>query len=323
MVALSSDTSYCNTPILLSATFSNNITSVRWSSNDNFTDTLSTTGDLTIASAAIFYVKASDGYCEVIDSIEVLADGIIDVFTADVCIGDSSLIHVTNLNPIIPIISYNWNATSLDVASFIDFPDSSTWYIVEVINSDGCIVKDSSFMNVYEYPIIDSIWASETIVFKGEEISLNVISYDNISWDNFENDNYTQLLVANYSQCYSFEADNQYGCIIQDSICVEVKDVFCNEDSILIPTAFSPNEDENRLNETYFIKDKAGVITKFRLEIFNRLGQKVFSSTTIDEEWDGTFKGKKLSPQVFDFYLDLECIGRKTLFHKGNITLIR
>jgi hypothetical protein len=49
----------------------------------------------------------------------------------------------------------------------------------------------------------------------------------------------------------------------------------------------------------------------------------VFSSTTIDEEWDGTFKGKKLSPQVFDFYLDLECIGRKTLFRKGNITLIR
>ena len=317
------DTSYCNIPILLSATLSNNVTSVHWSSNDSFIDTLSTSGELIIESADMFYVKASDGYCEVFDSVEVLAGGSIDVFADDVCVGDSSLVGVTNLNPIIPIISYNWNATSLDVASFIDFPDSSKWYTVEVINSDGCIVKDSSFVNIYEYPILDSIWASETVVFKGEEISLNVISYDNISWDNFENNNYTQILVANYSQCYIFEIDNQHKCIIQDSICVEVKDVFCNEDSILIPTAFSPNEDKNRLNETYFIKDKAGVITKFRLEIFNRLGQKVFSSTTIAEEWDGTFKGKKLSPQVFDFYLDLECIGRKTLFRKGNITLIR
>ena len=76
-------------------------------------------------------------------------------------------------------------------------------------------------------------------------------------------------------------------------------------------------------SNTYFIDDIAGIITKYRLEIFNRLGQKVFSSTNKNEEWDGTYKGKRLSPQVFDFYLELECIGGKTLFHKGNITLIR
>jgi hypothetical protein len=31
----------------------------------------------------------------------------------------------------------------------------------------------------------------------------------------------------------------------------------------------------------------------------------------------------KLNPQVFDFYLELKCIGDKQLFKKGNITLIR
>ena len=46
--------------------------------------------------------------------------------------------------------------------------------------------------------------------------------------------------------------------------------------------------DENMLNETYLIKDKAGVITKFRLEIFNRLGQIVFRVKNYENDWDGT-----------------------------------
>ncbi len=317
------DTSYCNTPILLNALFSSNINFLHWSSNANFTDTLSNSGNLTIESIATFYLKASDGYCEIIDSIEVLESINIDVFANNVCKGDSSLIGITNFNLSVPIISYNWSTIHLDTVSFIDVPKVSKWHVVEVINIDGCIIKDSIFVNVYDLPVIDSIWSSKNIIFKGEYFSLNVISTDNISWYNFENNNHTQIQMADTSMCYTFEIDNQYKCIILDSICIVVKDVFCNKDSILIPTAFSPNEDEYMLNETYFIEDKAGVITKFRLEIFNRLGQKVFSSTDINEEWNGVFKGKKLTPQVFDFYLELECIGMKTLFHKGNITLIR
>ena len=98
---------------------------------------------------------------------------------------------------------------------------------------------------------------------------------------------------------------------------------FVMKKKILIPTAFSPNEDESLLNESYFIEDSAGVVTDFHLEIFNRLGQKVFSTNDITIKWDGTYRGKKLNPQVFDFYLELKCIGDKQLFKKGNITLIR
>jgi gliding motility-associated-like protein len=97
--------------------------------------------------------------------------------------------------------------------------------------------------------------------------------------------------------------------------------VFCNKENIIIPNAFSPNEDWK--NENYKIIDEDGIITSFRLEIFNRFGEKVFSSENINESWDGYYKGKLLSPQVFDFYLEIECVGNKSLFEKGNITLIR
>ena len=318
-----SDTSYCKDPVDLVATFSPDVTSVVWSSNNNFTDTLSISNTLNIATVAMFYIKVSDGFCEQVDSVEVKMESInIDVFANDICLGDSALIGVTNLNPIVPIISYNWSTNNLNTSAFIAHPDTSKWYSVEVINVDGCIIKDSVFVNVNPYPTIDSVLISDTILFKGENVEIQVFSADGIFWEDFDN-NSLQGFVAQTTKCYIFEIRNEYKCIVKDSICIEVKDVFCDDSNIIIPTAFSPNNDAQKLNETYSINDKDGIITKFRIEIFNRLGQKVFESTDKVFEWDGTFKGNKLLPQVFDFYIELECIGRKTLFRKGNITLIR
>ena len=33
--------------------------------------------------------------------------------------------------------------------------------------------------------------------------------------------------------------------------------------------------------------------------------------------------GQELSTQVFDYYLEIKCVGGENLFEKGNITLIR
>ena len=77
------------------------------------------------------------------------------------------------------------------------------------------------------------------------------------------------------------------------------------------------------INDNYKIKDEDGIITEFKIEIFNRFGQKIYSSEDINNSWDGYFNGKLLAPQVFDYYLEIKCIGEKYLFEKGNITLIR
>ena len=316
------DTSYCNTPIKLSATFSQNITYIYWSSNDSFTDTLSNTGDLITTSIDVFYVKASDENCIQIDSVEVLPQSInIEIFGNDLCAGDSALVGVVNLTPSVSIASYNWNANSLDTAIIVDFPATSKWYSVEVVDVEGCIVKDSVFVNVYEYPIIDSIWATKTSVFKGEETTLNVFTNDSINWFDFFTSNTSQNVLPEETKCYVFEVFNTFNCIVMDSICIEVNDVYCDDKNIIIPTAFSPNGDN--VNDTYFIQDKDGIVTKYKLEIFNRMGQKVFSSSDILKAWDGKFREKKLPPQVFDFYLELTCVGEKRFFHKGNITLIK
>ena len=210
------------------------------------------------------------------------------------------------------------NVESFDL---VDFPDSSQWYVVQVENSETCIIRDSVFVEVNDYPIIDSLWASDSVLFKGEEITLYIATNDMINWSDFSNSDFSQVFIAEQTKCYTIEVFNNFGCLLIDSVCIQVNDVFCDENNLKIPNAFSPNGDN--INDTYFIKDDDGIIKNFKLEIFNRLGQKVYSSDDIFRSWDGTFMGKKITPQVFDFYLDLECIGNKKLFYKGNITLIR
>ena len=186
---------------------------------------------------------------------------------------------------------------------------------------DGCVLKDSIFIEIFENPIIDSLWLDKDTIFRGESAYLNIKTDDSFVWYNFTSTANTVLVEPIQSECYTVEVFNAYTCSVTDSVCIVVLDVFCNEDGIIVPTAFSPNEDG--VNDTYFIMDKDGVVTDFKLEIFNRFGQKVFSTTDINIKWTGTYRGEKLNPQVFDFYLELKCVDDKTLFKKGNITLIR
>jgi hypothetical protein len=49
----------------------------------------------------------------------------------------------------------------------------------------------------------------------------------------------------------------------------------------------------------------------------------VWETTNLSEGWDGTFRGKLLDPDVFDYYLQATCVGGLENIIKGNITLIR
>ena len=320
------DTAYCNTPITLRASYSG-ATDILWSSNINFTDTLSLTDNLTVASIAQFYVKVTDGICERVDSVRVNAQSINFYLTGkiDLCHGDSVFLLVENLMPSVAITSYSWEPLAItynaDSSSISSYTDTSIWYSVEAINVDGCILKDSIFIKIFDNPILDSLWLDKDIIFRGESAYLNVKTDDSFVWFNFTSTSNSVLVEPIQNECYTVEVFNAYTCSVLDSVCIVVLDVFCNEDGITIPNAFSPNEDG--VNDTYFIVDKDGVVTDFKLEIFNRLGQKVFAATDKSSKWDGTYLGKKLNPQVFDFYLELKCVDDKTLFKKGNITLIR
>ena len=322
----SQDTSFCKDPILLSANTSGTVNNIIWSTLPDFSDTVSSSNFYIANNVETLYIKVENNNCIDIDSVKVYSDNInVEIIgITEVCKGDSVFVKVENLSSLNPITSYNWESNfelkfGTDSSSFIPYPDSSSWYKVIITNSLGCYVSDSIFITVHEYPVLDSIWTNDHSVFAGESTFLNVETSDNVIWG-ANNTNKVFEITPEFSSWYNVIIYNEF-CQIFDSVFVEVKNVFCDQNKIIIPNAFSPNDDNK--NDYYKIIDKDGIITSFKIEIFNRFGEKVYSSKNINEKWNGYFKNTLLSPQVFDFYLKINCIGGKSLFEKGNITLIR
>lgn len=57
---------------------------------------------------------------------------------------------------------------------------------------------------------------------------------------------------------------------------------------------------------------RSNFIATMELVIYNRWGEKVFSTTDQSIGWDGTYKGQLLSPDVFGYYLTVMCPNEET-----------
>ena len=110
-------------------------------------------------------------------------------------------------------------------------------------------------------------------------------------------------------------ATDSKGCI--DSITIPIQ-VF-KEFYIYIPNAFIPDGD--RFNEVFsgsFIGVK-----EINIEIYNRWGQEVFSSTDINFEWDGTYKGRRVQNGTYVWkltYIPEDRVDRE--LYTGHVTVL-
>ncbi|SHG00979.1 PKD domain-containing protein [Pedobacter caeni] len=110
---------------------------------------------------------------------------------------------------------------------------------------------------------------------------------------------------------YTLTVRSANGCSVSDLVKVKVLD------DIRVPNAFSPNGDG--LNEVWNIEniDSYPAAT---VEIYNRYGQRVFSSHGYARPFDGTFEGQVLPVGTY-YYLIRPHNGRKD--KSGALTLIR
>lgn len=89
---------------------------------------------------------------------------------------------------------------------------------------------------------------------------------------------------------------------------------------IIVPSGFSPNNDGNNDVLTPLTINVAEIT---RFAIYNRWGQKVFETNTLNEGWDGRFKGQYQDVGVYIWIV--EAVGKdgQNYEFKGNTTLIR
>jgi len=105
------------------------------------------------------------------------------------------------------------------------------------------------------------------------------------------------------------------GLTANDIVNLQVRE----EDPLVKPgKTFSPDGKGDVSTETWHINN-ADLLDECTVEVFNRQGQRVFSTTGYATEWNGTFNGSLL-PQGVYFYV-IRCSDKKP--NKGSVTLIR
>lgn len=93
---------------------------------------------------------------------------------------------------------------------------------------------------------------------------------------------------------------------------------------VWIPNVFAPASDDPDLQQFRVRLNQPGTsISNFRLTIFNRNGHQVFSSHSIDNAWDGTYRGRALPQAAYVYvlyYTDKDGFQHQ---RKGSVTLVR
>jgi gliding motility-associated-like protein len=105
------------------------------------------------------------------------------------------------------------------------------------------------------------------------------------------------------------------GCTATDSAIVTAK----ANDLIGIPTAFTPNGDGK--NDTFFIP--ATSVKEFKMNIYDRWGQQIFSTTDVGAGWDGTFKGKGEPEEIYMYFFTIVYLDGKSVVKEGTLMLQR
>lgn len=113
--------------------------------------------------------------------------------------------------------------------------------------------------------------------------------------------------------------ETEHGCSDTAYSDIFVQDIY----TIYFPNAFCPTGDNGSPNQ-YFKPHGYNIMTEdYHMMIFDRWGQLLFETTTLDEGWDGTFLGNPCKPDTYVFsikYRDFEGLRHHEI---GSVNLIR
>lgn len=88
---------------------------------------------------------------------------------------------------------------------------------------------------------------------------------------------------------------------------------------LYLPNIFSPNGDEQ--NDVFRVRGEN--IETLHLAVYNRWGEKVFESQNKNDGWDGNYKGKPCSADVYVYHATIIFEDGTETSRKGNVTLVR
>lgn len=206
---------------------------------------------------------------------------------------------------------YIWNNVETDIIR-VDKPGK---YFVKV-NNKGCIVTDTFKVNAGN--IATPNFGKEYFVCENESNkSLSVKAPADVKF--YWNTGSTSPSINPTKEGWYWVKSSSKICGTKtDSVYVKYKNCDCE---IYIPNSFTPNDDDkNDLFAPVFQCE----YSYFMLTIFDRWGNTVYSSTNINNKWDGRFKNNPCPDDVYVYRLEaIQKANDKKTIRSGHISLFR
>lgn len=304
-----------------------------WSSNSQFSDTLNLLGSnqvyLEDPHNGYYYVQIASDYCFATDSVQVTiqAQDLNISGPTNSCIGTPfELLLNLGFTP----QQITWAPASLINAGqgqqTVSVTLNQAQYIyVTVQTAQNCVLQDSIFVNVSSLnPLSVTATADPLVILPNGTTQLlgQPTGAYNYTWTPTTNLSATNVQnpTAVLAESTIFTLNVSDGlCSGSDTVLIKVYDSICQAPFVYIPNAFSPNKDGK--NDQLYVRGQ--YIYEFVFRVYDRWGELVWETNKINEGWDGTFRGKLLDPDVYDYYLQVTCVGGLENIIKGNVTLIR
>ncbi len=236
------------------------------------------------------------------------------------------------------INQYQWNmgngllTTNNDTINHC-YPFAGNYNVsVKITDTSGCFntLQFPNWVTVYENPIAgfnsspDEITLLDpSVQFENQSTGDSIIYY-NWNFGDFTNANYNQI-----NPTYTYQNLGTYtvtlivktsdGCADTTKGIIEITE----DINIYIPNSFSPNDD--LLNEEFYPQGTGISEEKYQMQIFDRWGELVFSTTNLKDHWKG-LRINGTEPLLQDTYIykiDLQTIKGNKINKIGHVTLIR
>lgn len=242
------------------------------------------------------------------------------------------------------VASYQWNfgdnniSSSGDVTNiYYNYSLTDKTFTVQLIGIDayGCRDTSTKTIKVFAKPIAVFQANPNSVFVPIDPVSCLNLSTGatNYSWNFGDNTSSTEFspshLYLNAGE-YQIEliAINAKGC--KDTFRLPSKIIAILESDVDVPNAFSPNPaggnggtyGVNDINNDVFHPVIRG-IDKYELNIFSRWGELLFVSKDINIGWDGYYKGKLCTQDVYVWKIIATTIDSKKINKTGDLLLLR
>ncbi len=206
------------------------------------------------------------------------------------------------------------------IANPIGKPISTTTYTVYSTSALGCVDTDLVEIAVAAEGVLDA--GNDVTLYPGE--TTEFMPSGNCSFFTwFPDYHLTDKNIKNpissppVTTKYFVAGTTEFGCPANDSLTV-----FVSPETILdLPNAFSPGSGTS-INDELRILIR-GIATLNYFKIFNRWGQLIFSTTDINQGWNGQFNGVPQPLGTYVYLIDATTSTGKKFYKQGNVTLIR